>query len=471
MITRGAKGWTVSLAVFAFVLGWPGVHQAQWAGQARPTDTEVQAWLNDRLVPNTDTAIIVGLIEPGGRRTIAAGKAGPNGVPALDSHTVFEIGSATKVFTTAVLMDMVRKGEVRLDDPVAKYLPSAVTIPTRGGRLITLVDLATHTSGLPRLPSNLKPKDAANPYADYSVTEMYDFLSHCELTRDIGSQFEYSNLGMGLLGHALSLRAGTSYEKLVSARILRPLQMRETVITLPTALRSRLAPGHDNAGGPVANWDLPTLAGAGALRSTLDDMLRFLQANLDADNAGVPSLLHDTHVARHSPTTPDGSIGLGWQIRRAFDRDIVWHNGGTGGYRSFIGFDPKTKTGVVILHNSALSVDDIAFHLIDARLPIAKPEPPARARTEVKLDPKVLDACVGEYQLAPAFFIAVTREADQLFIQATGQSKLPIYAESETEFFLKVVNAQITFLRDANLRVIRLVLHQNGRDMPGERVK
>ena len=462
---------SLPLTVVGALAGLAAGPQATPQAPAPSAEAEIQTLLDQRLVPKTDTGIIVGIIGPAGRRIVVAGKAGPNGAPALDAHTVFEIGSATKVFTTALLMDMVRRGEVRLDDPVAKYLPATVKVPSRGGKEITLVDLATHTSGLPRLPSNLQPKDPANPYADYSVTQLYDFLSHYQLTRDSGALYEYSNLGMGLLGHALCLRAGATYEALVSARILEPLQMHETAITLSPALRARLAVGHDNAGQPVANWDLPTLAGAGALRSTLDDMLRFLQANLDPDKAGLPSVLHETHAARHALTTPDGSIGLGWHLRRAFDREIVWHNGGTGGYHSFIGLDEKTKTGVVLLHNSAQTIDDIGFHLIEPRLPVTRPQAPAPPRTEVKVSASVLENYVGEYQLAPTFAIVVTRDGDQLFIQATGQGKLPIYAESETQFFLKAVDAQITFSRDVTGRATRLVLHQNGHDTTGERVR
>jgi D-alanyl-D-alanine-carboxypeptidase/D-alanyl-D-alanine-endopeptidase len=466
----------ICLAVLSAVLA-PSSTRGVWArgqasatSQAGPSDEQIKATLVARLLPGPDTGIVAGIVGPTGRRIIVAGKAGPAGARSLDARTVFEIGSATKVFTAALLMDMVIRGEVHLDEPIAKYLPASVRVPSRGGRQITLVDLATHTSGLPRLPSNLNPKDLSNPYADYTVDRLYDFLSGYQLTRDIGQQYEYSNLGMGLLGHLLALREGTSYEALLRARVLEPLQMRETAIVLSPELRSRLAVGHDAAGTPVANWDLPTLAGAGALRSTLDDMLRFLQANLDAGGPLGP-VLAQTHAARHSLGTPDGSIGLGWHVRRTSDGEIVWHNGGTGGYHSFIGFDPKAGTGVVLLHNSAASVDDIGFHLLDPRLPLAAPPAPRKPRTEVKLDAGVLEKYVGEYRLTPAFSIVVTREAEQLFIQATGQSKLPIFAESETGFFLKAVDAQVSFSRDSAGRVTGLVLHQNGRDVPGEKVR
>ena len=265
-MTRRFSTWMISAIAIALpTAGRLPAHGSivEAAAQSAPTEVEVQALLTERLLPKTDTGIVVGIVGPGGRRIVAAGKAGPGAVPSLDARTTFEIGSATKVFTAALLMDMVRRGEVSLTDPVAKYLPESVKVPARGGRQITLVDLATHTSGLPRLPSNLKPKDASNPYADYSVAQLYEFLSHYELTRDIGAQYEYSNLGMGLLGHALALKGGTGYETLVRTRILEPLRMRDTAITLSPALRSRLAAGHDARGSAVANWDIPTLAGAG----------------------------------------------------------------------------------------------------------------------------------------------------------------------------------------------------------------
>lgn len=466
-----SSGCAISFLCLCSLLALTGRSWGQASSPTeRPSDKEIRALLHERLNPKTDVGIIIGLVYQGGTRIVAAGKAGPAGVPALDGDTVFEIGSATKVFTAALLAEMAGRGEVMLDDPAAKFLPPSVKIPARKGRQITLVDLATHTSGLPRLPANLKPRDPGNPYADYSVEQLYSFLSGYELTRDIGEQFEYSNLGAGLLGHILSLKAGMSYEALVTNRILGPLRMRDTVIALRPELRPRLAVGHDGAGSAVPNWDLPTLAGAGALRSTMNDMLKFLAANL-AGAGPLAKELQLTHESRRSTGTPDSSIGLGWLLRRGFGVEIVWHNGGTGGYHSFIGFDPKTGEGVVILHNSAASIDDIGFHLINSRFPIAQPPAPVPARKEIILNPDLLNAYVGAYQLAPSFMLEVTREGDRLFVQATGQSKLQVFPESESDFFYKVVDAQLTFVRDAAGKVTGLVLHQNGRDTPGGKIK
>src|SRR5262249_23511305 len=217
--------------------------------------------------------IVVGVIEPAGRRVVPYGNLANGDPRTLDGDTIFEIGSVSKVFTSLLLADMVSRKEVALDDPAAKYLPEHVKMPERSGKSITLLDLSTHSSGLPRLPNNLRPKDPRNPYAGYSVDDLYQFLSGYSLPRDPGSEFEYSNLGGGLLGHVLACRAGTDYESLIGIRITRPLSMPDTRITLSSSMKKRMATGHNALLAPVLNWDFPSLAGAGALRSTANDML------------------------------------------------------------------------------------------------------------------------------------------------------------------------------------------------------
>ncbi|MGH7528582.1 MAG: serine hydrolase [Gemmatimonadales bacterium] len=323
-------------------------------------------------------------------------------------------------------------------------------------------------SGLPRLPANLQPGDPANPYADYTVERMYQFLSGYALPRDIGAEYEYSNLGMGLLGHALALRGGKSYEELLIEHVLAPLGMDDTRITLTPAMRARLARGHNQEGERVAYWDLPTLAGAGALRSTANDMAEFLAANLDSTGGPLHRALAATHATRHKTETPGLSIGLGWHILDVEGRPIVWHNGGTGGFRSFIGVDQARRAGVIVLANSAEDVDDIGFHLLEPRSPLA---PAPKVRAEIALAPAVLDPYVGVYELTPEFRITVTRDGGALFGQATGQERFRLHPESQTDFFLKEVDAQVTFVRDSSGTVTRLVLHQAGRQMPGRKIE
>ena len=245
----------------------------QLAGST-PADAEIRRILAERIdEQKRSVGIVVGVVEPGERRVVGYGRFAADAPGQPDGDTVYEIGSITKVFTAILLADLVGEGAVELETPVQRLLGPDVAVPTRNGAEITLLHLATHSSGLPRLPSNLQPANAANPYADYTVAQLYEFLSSYELERDIGETVEYSNLGAGLLGHALALSAETDYETLVSTRLLEPLGMSDTSVALTPSLQERLAVGHSVQLRPVANWDLPTLAGAGALRSTVNDML------------------------------------------------------------------------------------------------------------------------------------------------------------------------------------------------------
>ncbi len=320
-----------------------------------PTDSVVRAMLQERVMSGKTTGIVVGLVENGRHRVISFGEE--NAGRPLDGASVFEIGSITKAFTGTLLADMVQRGEVKLDDPVAKYLPEGVKVPTRNGREITLADLASHMSGLPRLPGNMAPKDVTNPYADYTVQNMYDFLKSYALPRDIGERYEYSNLGAGLLGHVLALRAGKTYEALLMERVIVPLAMHSTAITLTPSMRDRLTPGHNARGDVVPNWDMATMAGAGGLKSTVNDMMTLIDANLAAQGPLSKALTLAT-APRAVAGSPLMSIGLNWHTRMIGDHTITWHNGGTGGYASFIGFDRANKRGVVVLTNAATRVSD-----------------------------------------------------------------------------------------------------------------
>ena len=432
-----------------------------------PSDAVIQNLLESRVDENQTAGIVVGVIEPdGSTRIFAAGDAGPE-ARALDEYSVFEIGSITKVFTAILLADMVAKGEVAYDDPVANFLPEGeVSMPARAGREITLMDLATHRSALPRLPDNLKPADVSNPYADYTVEMMYEFLSSHELRRDIGAEAEYSNLGTGLLGHVLARVNGSSYEDLVRERILAPVGMSSTAITLSADMQRRLAKGHDQAGNVVSNWDFLTLAGAGALRSDMNDMMNFIAANIGVAGSPLEEVMRDSQRVRNS-LGGNMAVGLNWVILTAGEDKIIWHNGGTGGYRSFAGFDPDRGVGAVVLTNSSHDPDDIGMHLINAKLPLK--EPPAK-RTEIDVPADVLVKYVGEYQLAPKFIVTITVEGDTIWAQATSQPNIQIYPESNLEFFYKVVDAQITFEVDESGSVTGLVLHQGGADMPAPKL-
>ena len=452
-----------TLVFFAFALLIP----SSAAAQHFPSDEDLTSLIRSRVEEHRAVGIVLGVMDGDGTtRVVWYGDAGPN-ARAFGVKSVFEIGSVTKVFTGILLADMVARGEVQLSDPVSDYLPTSVTVPSRGGVEITLLDLATHHSALPRLPDNMSPADPTNPYADYTVEQMYEFLSDHELRRDIGSEYEYSNFAVGLLGHALARVGGGSYQDVVRERILEPLGMGMTGIALTEEMQEWMTAGHDQPGGVVPFWDLPTLAGAGALRSNMEDMLTFLAANTGPPQSQLERSMRNSHEVRENLNAQMG-IGLNWHVRSVGDAKIVWHNGGTAGFHSFIGFDPTSGVGAVVLANSAHDIDDIGFHLINPALPLV---PAPVERTEVEVAEGILQDYVGEYELAPTFSIVVTLEEGALFLQATGQPKFPVFAESDTTFFLKVVDAQISFTKDDAGAVAGMILHQNGANAPGRKVR
>ncbi len=390
-----------------------------------------------------------------------------NGKP-VDEHTVYEIGSISKVFTCIVLADEVLKGRMKLDDPISKYLPSSINVPTRNDKVITLKDLATHTSALPRMPNNFEPEDIKNPFVDYSVKQLYEFLNNYALPRDIGSQYEYSNVGMGLLGHILELHTGKTYEALIKERITRPLGMLDTGIALTPIMLSNLALGYDAELKLTKNWDIPTLAGAGALRSTTSDIIKFIKANVTDDGSDLYLAMNLSHQEAYSNEAKGFKIGLGWHY--ANNNQIVWHNGGTGGYKTFTGFLKGTKKGVAVFTNSTSSVDALGLkqmgQVLDLKMPTKIEYPDI-----IEVSSEILDGYIGKYQLAPEFILTISRKGNQLLAQATGQGEFKLYASSENEFFLKVVEARVTFNKNEEGVIKSLILHQGGQDMPANKME
>ncbi len=388
--------------------------------------------------------------------------------PIDEKHpTIFEIGSITKTFTGLLLADMVLKNEVGIHDPVEKFLPPSAKVPSFEGRKITLEDLATHTSALPRIPDNLKPKNPLNPYADVTEDQIYDCLSRVTLSRSPGEKYEYSNLGMGLLGLALSKRAGSSYEDLIQTRILKPLRMANTTTNVATADKGRLSFPHDADGLVSSYWDIPVISGAGAIKSTINDMAIYLVANMFERPTPLEDIIKFAQRPRHDADL-GMKIGLAWHIMK--DGSTVWHNGGTGGFRSFIGFDSKRMTGVVVLSNSAGEVvDPIGVNIL--KMLVNEPMSPIIVKKEIILDSATLKKYVGAYTLAPGFILTVTLENGKLMAHATSQPKLMLHAKSKTEFFYRAVDAQVSFTVDKAGNAVRLVLHQNGRDMTAPKNK
>lgn len=279
-------------------------------------------------------------------RTSAARNDPPNG------QTLFEIGSITKVFTGVTLAKLARDGVVKLTDPIHLYLPPGVVSPQKNGHEITLEQLATHTAGLPRLPPNWDATvtNELNPYLSYTAADLYQSLAQVQLKAEPGKTSDYSNYGFGLLGQLLARKTGLPYETLVQQTVCEPLGLTNTVQHLNPEQQDRLAPGHNPQGRVVPNWDMDVLAGCGALRSNAHDLLTLVAANLETNDTPIDQALAEARKYHFKEFS--GGVGLGWQIEEPVDgRLVYWHNGGTGGYYSFIAFDRQNRVGVVILSN------------------------------------------------------------------------------------------------------------------------
>lgn len=436
-------------------------------GWTIPSGEKIRRLLAERIdVQRQGVGIVVGTISPAGQAIIAHGASGaPDGRP-LDGDTVFQVGSVSKAFVTLLLSDMVLRDEVKLNDPAQKYLPIGVTMPELG-RQVTLQDLATHMSGLPSMPTNFDLKAKPNPVEAYTTQQWYEFLSFYQLSREPGTKLEYSNQGVALLGHLLALRAGETYERLVTARIMRPLGMISTSIRLSPRQRRRLAPGHDMYRRPVDSWEMRTLQASGSMRSTAGDLLTFLAAYLGyRDTPLKAAMAFQTSQPKPPGSSTNQSLGL--VILPSAAGPVYFHDGGKEGYRSLIAFCPQARSGVVVLAN-ARSEDNIialGLHLLSGRsMPPAKVAPPAPpSRDAVLLPRKLLDSYEGRYLLAPDKVIAIACLGERLLMDVLGDGISEFFASGEQEYFSRTSDAQITLQMGRFGRVTELILREGGKE-------
>jgi CubicO group peptidase (beta-lactamase class C family) len=348
-----------------------------------PKDVSMQDKIDTIVASTSDhpaqTGMVIGFLKNDQRTIRGYGTVGDS-PPTGD--TVFEIGSVTKVFTTALLSILAGEGVIAMDEPVARLAPELVDFHPQ----ITLQRLATHTSGLPKMPSNILGsmlRDLGNPYAAYTSEDMLRYLSRNPPSprRMEARQVDYSNLGMGLLGMFLAKRVGGSYEAAIVDKICEPIGMVDTLIELTPIQERRMALPHNARGKPSRNWDLPAFEGAGALKSTADDLLTFLAAHMGDPTSDLTQHLQNSHVVRSNTFAPPNSLqrlaarvsnqdplhnlthegmALGWTVGslHSDESPVHWHHGATGGYRAFMGFVLTHHIGVVILANSGLSMRD-----------------------------------------------------------------------------------------------------------------
>lgn len=396
------------------------------------------------------------------------GQLAEDNVKPPNDKTIYEIGSISKVFTGLLLAAAVESGDVKLDQPIDSIMKQLAEKNPDVGKSITLLHLSTHNSGLPRMPNNWKPADRTEPYVDYDRKLLTEFMCTVKPAKKPNEQTAYSNVGAGLLGDLLSIQSGVSYEELLKRTITGPLEMGDTKLTLSQADLDRTAPPH-NAGLEAEKlWGFDALAGAGGIRSTVPDMMKFIRANLapPASDLGIATeLAWKQHVL---PKNGSFAMGLGWHIAR--DGSTRWHNGQTGGYHSALFVSRPLNAGVVVLSNTATGkIDQMAESIIQMLAGI--PVKPPNFDEGKKIDVETMKRLVGKYQLFPNFVLDVRLSGDRLMVQATGQPALRVYAESATEWKYREVEAKITFELPDEGPATTMTLHQNGRDMAGPRIK
>jgi len=424
--------------------------------------TKVVETIERRIEEGLTPSIALAIIDSSGVKFFNFGKTAKYG-QEVDENTVYEIGSISKVFTGIMLAQQDLDGDLKLEDEINNFLPNDIKVPVMGDNEITFGNLTDHTSGLPRMPSNFSPANPRNPYADYTVDQMYEFISNYRAVRTVGSEYEYSNLAQGLLGHLLAMNKACTYEELMIQTIASPLHMNETRIELTQRMKENFALGYSE-GKRVENWDIPALAGAGAIRSSTSDLAKFVSANLGYLNSSLMKAMELSHQIRHDKAG-ETSIAMAWHIMKGEKGDIICHGGGTGGYRTFIGFVKETGKGVVILTNSSEGADDIGYYLLDSGAKLAKFKSDA-----VDVPKSTLKQYVGLYELRPELKINITREGKHLFGQATGQERFGIYPENDTVFYLTVVDAKFVFHIEKDA-VVSLTLIQGGHETLGKKIE
>jgi len=333
-----------------------------------PSEAEISELARVYLSDRHNYGLVIGLLNNGQTNIYGFGKISPSVHQAPDGDSIFEIGSITKTFTGLTLAVMAGKKEVSFSDTLESVLPAEAKLPDDAGKLITLKYLASQCSGLPRLPPNLPALSLRNPYKDYSTQKLYEALRELHVNKDsIGKHYEYSNFAVGLLGHILATKGGKSYDDLVWERICQPSGLQSTRQIPSDAMKSRVVPGHNN-GKESPHWDFTALAGCGALYSSANDLLRYSNVYLQGSEGPMGEAADMATTVQFRDKKEKTRIGLGWQIRKMSGEEIFWHNGGTGGFRTFLAFNKEKKRAIVVLSNSTMSVDEIGMALAKSAL-------------------------------------------------------------------------------------------------------
>lgn len=432
--------------------------------QQQPAAADGSAALRARQRP-PGVALAAARITPDGARFVFA-PAAAGAARAVDADSRFEYGSITKTFTALLLAQHVQRGELALDDAVERALPEGLRLRDSAGAALTWADLATHRSGLPRLPGNL---DAArpDPYAAYGEAELKAFLRDWKPTQPRDTRWEYSNLGFGLLGQALAWRANQPFEALLREQVLDPLGLPDVQLARrPVPGLPGLLPGHDAQGRPAPAWHFDALAGAGALVGSARSLARYAQAALGLVATPLQAAFQLALSLRAVGPAPHNRIGLAWLGAPLGTHELRMHDGGTAGHASSLCLEPAARQAALVLANGAGSVNDLALHLLEPTVPVR--DIAAEERTlqgpAVELAPEVMAPLAGRYRLNPQFALDLRVRNGRLYAQATGQGEFELFARGPRSFFARVAPIGVTFDGDEGVPAA-LSLRQGGQTL------
>ncbi len=417
----------VAAAAFAIAAGAAHAHAT--------TDAELQSIVDQRLAGDRTGACMAVAVVDKDRVARSFRCADAKDAARIGPESAFEIGSVSKTMTATLLADLVVQGKASLDAPLADYLPEGTAVPDFEGKPILLRHVVTHTSGLPALPPEIAITNAADPYAGITAEALLASLGRVTLVEAPGTGFAYSNFASMLLSYAVARRAGTDLETLLREKLFVPLGMEHAYVNaMPRGVRA--AVGHTPNTRPTPAWTFATdLAGVGGVRATLDDMVRYVQGNLEP--SGTP--LQAAITLAHQPLNAQPPMAMNWMLMPVAGRTVLVHEGGTGGFSSFVSVDKARQRGVVILSdttwNSIGSLGSLGLHLVDASLPLGKP------RRLAAPPQALLDGLAGDYQLQGAMKVSLRHRDGTLFIHPAGQAELELAYDDAGDFFPAVVDA------------------------------
>jgi serine-type D-Ala-D-Ala carboxypeptidase/endopeptidase len=409
------------------------------------TEAKLRAAVESRFKDDRSGACIAAAVIDGGTVAKAYVCADASSARPLDDTTAFEIGSVSKPITAVLLAELILRGEVTLDDPIARLLPPGTVVPSFDGREITIGHIVTHTSGLPRHASQWKAI-SLNPFAGLTERDLLGALAATKLAQGPGSRWEYSNFAMMVLSWALARRSGKDFETLLSERVLAPLGMNDTYVT-KRPQHVRLAQGHLGNRMPWIPWEFPVdLAGVGGVRATLPDMVRFLEGELGTRESAITPALART---QEQVSAVGRRMGMGWFIGSTRGgRTIHWHDGATGSYSSFVAFDRAGKRAVVLLSDTSLvttgGIDKLGLHLLDPSVPAGAP------RIATTAAPELIDALAGRYRLQTGLGMALRHKGSALTVQADGQPEFQMGHDSAGDFYPLLFDALLRPKRQAD---------------------